>query len=185
MQHERVTVGSAKKPMRPLRRPHPRRKADARGASNPRRAKPGFAAQTSGHRLLLPRPDSSLGCDRQDTCFARIARPTPQRGQPPVLRGRSAVARPLWASWLLLCMLRGDPASLPHCDGTMRGGRACMWRLARPAAIVGRETCDRGAAGTQRRRRSRGCLCPIRAVRPPPAALLLCCSAACRIRSPC
>jgi hypothetical protein len=50
-----------------------------------------------------------------------------------------------------------------------------MWRLARPAAIVGRETCDRAAAGTQRRRRSCGCLCPRSAARALAGWLLLWC----------
>jgi hypothetical protein len=56
---------------------------------------------------------------RRSPC-ARIARPTPRRGQPAVLRGRSAVGRALWASGLLPYMLRGDPASLPLCDESPR-----------------------------------------------------------------
>jgi hypothetical protein len=35
-----------------------------------------------------------------------------------------------------------------------------MWGICDTAAIVGRESCDRAALGTCRRRASRGCLCP-------------------------
>jgi hypothetical protein len=36
-----------------------------------------------------------------------------------------------------------------------------MWGFANTASIVGRESCDRAALGTRRRRASRGCLCPV------------------------
>jgi hypothetical protein len=50
-----------------------------------------------------------------------------------------------------------------------------MWGFANTAAIVGRESCDRAALGTCRRRASRGCLCPGAAARAVPARLALLC----------
>jgi hypothetical protein len=107
--------------------------SDPRGSALSKRA-----AQAAAHQSNSDRIATAHSCSRP---FPSVPGPT--------------AANP--RTYALTIGLRPRASGL---RGTMRGGRPCMWQLARPAAIVGRETCDRAAAGTQRRRRSRGCLCP-------------------------